>query len=93
MFGTEFGYEPASGQISDILRATASYGKIAVLEELEGEYQITPDHTIYVGDGSSDLYVMHHVNSAPGIPLPCQKPNPSVVSPGGPFSARARLVF
>ena len=26
----------------------------------------TPDRTIYVGDGSSDLYVMHHVNSHDG---------------------------
>ena len=37
-----------------------------MLEELEGKLQITPDHTIYVGDGSSDLYVMHHVNSRAG---------------------------
>lgn len=38
----------------------------AALEELEVQRQITPDHTIYVGDGSSDLYVMHHVNSRAG---------------------------
>ncbi len=66
IFGTEFAYEPDAGEISDILRATAGYGKIAVLEELQTKLQITPDHTIYVGDGSSDLYVMHHVNSRSG---------------------------
>jgi 2-hydroxy-3-keto-5-methylthiopentenyl-1-phosphate phosphatase len=66
VFGTEFGYEPATGEICDVLRAAAGYGKIAVLEELEGKLQVTPDHTIYVGDGSSDLYVMHHVNSRAG---------------------------
>jgi len=66
IFGTEFAYEPDAGEISDILRATAGYGKIAVLEELQAKLQITPDHTIYVGDGSSDLYVMHHVNSRSG---------------------------
>jgi len=66
IFGTEFGYEPSSGEISNILRAPAGYGKIAVLEELEVKLQITPDRTIYVGDGSSDLYVMHHVNSRAG---------------------------
>src|SRR5437879_7162832 len=66
IFGTEFSYEPATGEIANIVRATAGYGKIAVLEELEIQSQITPDHTIYVGDGSSDLYVMHHVNSRAG---------------------------
>ena len=53
-------------RFSNILRATAGYGKITVLEELEAKLQITPDRTIYVGDGSSDLYVMHHVNSRAG---------------------------
>ncbi len=66
IFGTEFGYELSTGEISNILRAPAGYGKIAVLEELEVKLQITPDRTIYVGDGSSDLYVMHHVNSRAG---------------------------
>ena len=66
IFGTEFGYEPSTGEICNILRAPAGYGKIAVLEELEVKLQITPDRTIYVGDGSSDLYVMHHVNSRAG---------------------------
>ncbi len=37
-----------------------------MLEELEVKLQIIPDRTIYVGDGSSDLYVMHHVNSRAG---------------------------
>ncbi len=66
IFGTEFDYEASTGEISNILRAPAGYGKITVLEELEVKLQITPDRTIYVGDGSSDLYVMHHVNSRAG---------------------------
>jgi HAD superfamily phosphoserine phosphatase-like hydrolase len=66
VFGTEFGYDAETGEISSILRATAGYGKVAVLEELELKLQISPDRTIYVGDGSSDLYVMHHVNSRDG---------------------------
>lgn len=66
IFGTELGYEPSTGEISDIRRASAGYGKIAVLEELEVKLQVPPDRTIYVGDGSSDLYVMHHVNSRAG---------------------------
>ena len=73
IFGTEFGYEPSTGEISSILRAPAGYGKIAVLEELEVNLQITPDRTIYVGDGSSDLYVMHHVNSRAGHTIAVSK--------------------
>jgi phosphoserine phosphatase len=66
VFGTEFEYDPATGEISCVLRVSAGYGKVAVLEELEARYHMSPDRTIYVGDGSSDLYVMHHVNSREG---------------------------
>jgi predicted HAD superfamily phosphohydrolase len=44
----------------------AGYGKVVVLQELEQNFGTRPDHTIYIGDGSSDLYVMHHVNSRDG---------------------------
>jgi hypothetical protein len=40
-----------------------------VLQELETKLQITPDHTIYMGDGSSDLFVMLHVNSREGYTI------------------------
>jgi len=66
VFGTEFTFDPATGEIANILRTPAGYGKIAVLQELEAKHQISPDRVIYVGDGSSDLYVMHHVNSRAG---------------------------
>lgn len=66
VFGTEFAYDSATGEISNILRVSGGYGKVAVLEELELRLQISRDRTIYVGDGSSDLYVMHHVNSRDG---------------------------
>jgi len=41
-------------------------GQGAVLQELEARLKMSPDHTIYMGDGSSDLYVMQHVNSRDG---------------------------
>jgi len=66
VFGTEFGYDAVSGEISSVLRVPAGYGKVAALQELELAHGVTPDKTIYVGDGSSDLYVMHHVNSCDG---------------------------
>ncbi len=66
VFGSEFGYDPSTGEISSVLMEPAGYGKVVVLEELQAKLQISPDRTIYVGDGSSDLYVMHHVNSRDG---------------------------
>ena len=66
VFGTEFGYHPDSGEILSVERVPAGYGKVVVLEELEQKFGTRPDHTVYIGDGSSDLYVMHHVNSRDG---------------------------
>lgn len=66
VFGSEFEYEPGTGQICAVKRVPAGYGKVAVLQELELKFETSPDHTIYIGDGSSDLYVMHHVNSRDG---------------------------
>ena len=66
VFGTELEFDPRTGEIANIRMASAGYGKIAVLEELEARLQIPPDRSIYMGDGSSDLYVMHHVNSRDG---------------------------
>ena len=69
IFGTQLEFDASSGEISAIQRVSAGYGKIAVLQELETKLQITPDHTIYIGDGSSDLFVMLHVNSREGYTI------------------------
>lgn len=69
IFGAEFAYDAFSGEISSILRVPAGYGKVAVLEELESRLQISPDHTVYIGDGGSDLYVMQHVNGRDGYTI------------------------
>jgi HAD superfamily phosphoserine phosphatase-like hydrolase len=68
IFGTEFLYTD-SGQIQSIIRSTAGYGKVAVLDELQTQQQIGPDHIIYVGDGSSDVHVMLHVNVRDGFTI------------------------
>jgi HAD superfamily phosphoserine phosphatase-like hydrolase len=68
IYGTEFRYSD-SGQIQGIVRATAGYGKVAVLDELQNQLQIGPDHIIYVGDGSSDIHVMLHVNVRDGFTI------------------------
>jgi 2-hydroxy-3-keto-5-methylthiopentenyl-1-phosphate phosphatase len=69
IFGTQLEYSASTGEISAIKRVSAGYGKIAVLQELETKLQVTPDHTIYMGDGSSDLFVMLHVNSREGYTI------------------------
>jgi phosphoserine phosphatase len=66
IFGTEFGYDPKTHEIATVERVPAGYGKVVVLKEIEQKFGTRPDHTIYIGDGSSDLYVMHHVNSRDG---------------------------
>jgi len=67
VFGTEFSYDDRTGEIAGIVHVPAGYGKVAVLEQLQLKLHCTPDRTSYVGDGSSDLYVMHHVNSHDGL--------------------------
>src|SRR6266404_1434883 len=69
IFGTQLGYDASTGEICSIDRVSAGYGKVAVLQELEAKLQITPDHTVYMGDGSSDLFVMLHVNSREGYTI------------------------
>lgn len=64
--GTRFRYDPSSGEIQSIARVPAGYGKVAVLEELRAKLRVSHDRVIYVGDGSSDVHVMLHVNRHEG---------------------------
>jgi HAD superfamily phosphoserine phosphatase-like hydrolase len=68
IFGTEFKWS-ASGQIESLIRATAGYGKVARLEQLEEDRGIPADHVVYVGDGNSDIHVMLHVNRRDGFTI------------------------
>lgn len=68
IYGTEFRYQP-SGEIETIVRATAGYGKVAVLDNLLLQRAAGPDHVIYTGDGSSDIHVMLHINARDGLTI------------------------
>jgi HAD superfamily phosphoserine phosphatase-like hydrolase len=68
IYGTEFQYKE-SGEIETITRATAGYGKVFVLDQLQNRAQIGPDHIIYVGDGSSDVHVMLNTNARDGYTI------------------------
>lgn len=69
IYGTQFRYDPASGEIQSIVRVPAGYGKVAVLEELRAKIPVSHDRVIYVGDGGSDVHVMLHVNRLNGFTI------------------------
>src|SRR5437773_2688398 len=69
IYGTEFDYDPSSGEICAIAKAPAGFGKVAIVEELEATLQTSPHRTVYVGDGNSDVHVMLHVNNRGGFTI------------------------
>jgi 2-hydroxy-3-keto-5-methylthiopentenyl-1-phosphate phosphatase len=69
IFGTELDYDPHTGEVRSINRVRAGFGKVAVLDELGDRHGISSDRVIYVGDGSSDIHVMLHVNNGDGFTI------------------------
>jgi 2-hydroxy-3-keto-5-methylthiopentenyl-1-phosphate phosphatase len=66
--GTRFRYSP-SGEIESIIQLPAGYGKVAVVDQLRTQMKIGHDCIVYVGDGSSDVHVMLHVNRLDGLTI------------------------
>jgi phosphoserine phosphatase len=69
IFGTRLDWHPESGEVQAVPRVRAGYGKVSIVEQLERELGVNPDRTIYVGDGSSDVHVMLHVNNRDGFTI------------------------
>ena len=69
IYGTRFRYHAGTGEIESIVRVPAGYGKVAVVEELRNHLRIGHDRIVYVGDGSSDVHVMLHVNRLSGLTI------------------------
>jgi phosphoserine phosphatase len=69
IIGTRLGFDAESGEIASIERVTAGYGKVAAVDELRLKLGIPVDRVAYVGDGSSDIHVMLHVNRAEGFTI------------------------
>ena len=76
--GTRFRYD-AKGEIESIVRLPAGYGKVAVVDQLRAEIPIGRHRLIYVGDGSSDVHVMLHVNRLDGLTIAVSE-NPYITS-------------
>lgn len=69
IIATELDYDPDSGEVQSVRRVRAGYGKVAAIDELEHRLGVPPDRVIYVGDGSSDVHVMLHVNNRHGFTI------------------------
>ena len=67
--GTRFRFNESTGEVDSIIRATAGWGKVTALEEIRAKLSVSHDHIIYMGDGSSDLPVMMHVNQYDGLTI------------------------
>ncbi len=69
IFGTDLDYDEQTGEIRSVRQVPAGYGKVEVLEGIERRLGISPERTVYVGDGSSDVHVMLHVNNRDGFTI------------------------
>jgi predicted HAD superfamily phosphohydrolase len=69
IYGTELEFDPQTGEVRAVKRVPAGYGKVTVIEELAKRLQVAADRVIYVGDGSSDIHVMLHVNNHDGFTI------------------------
>lgn len=67
IIGTELDFERDTGEVAAIHKVAAGYGKVVELERLTHEMGIPFDRVIYVGDGSSDVHAMLHVNNHDGF--------------------------
>ena len=67
IYGTTFIYE--NDIIKDVDRTNAGHAKVATLDMLKQQENVTRYAIIYVGDGSSDVHVMLHVKSYQGYTI------------------------
>ena len=67
--GSQFTYADGNGEIESIVRVAAGYGKVAAVDELRIALGLPRNRVVYVGDGSSDLHVMLHVNRGEGLTI------------------------
>ena len=69
IIGSRFEWDAQSGEVDSIVRVAAGYGKVAAVDELRLKLGVPRDRVVYVGDGSSDLHVMLHVNRGEGFTI------------------------
>lgn len=73
--GTQLDYD-TGGSVRAVVRVHAGYGKVAALDDLRWQAQVGGENVIYVGDGSSDMHVMLHVNRREGLTIGVSQARP-----------------
>ena len=69
IIATRFGFHVETGEVETIMQVPAGYGKVAAVDELRFRLGVPSDRVVYVGDGSSDIHVMLHVNRGEGLTI------------------------
>ena len=69
IIGTRFVFDEVTGEAASIVRVPAGFGKVAALDELRLALHVPGERIVYVGDGSSDIHVMLHVNRCDGLTI------------------------
>jgi HAD superfamily phosphoserine phosphatase-like hydrolase len=57
------------GEVNGVEVLRAGYGKVAILDHLRTKLPVSHHNIVYVGDGSSDIHVMLHVNRLDGLTI------------------------
>jgi 2-hydroxy-3-keto-5-methylthiopentenyl-1-phosphate phosphatase len=69
IIGGHFEFSPTTGEVESIIQVPAGYGKVAAVDSLRLRLGVPSDRIVYVGDGSSDIHVMLHVNRGDGLTI------------------------
>jgi 2-hydroxy-3-keto-5-methylthiopentenyl-1-phosphate phosphatase len=69
IIGAHFGFSSETGEIESVIQVPAGYGKVAAVDSLRWRLGVPTDRIVYVGDGSSDIHVMLHVNRGDGLTI------------------------
>ena len=69
IIAARFGWNDSTGEIDSIIHVPAGYGKVAEVEALRVRLSVPRERLVYVGDGSSDIHVMLHVNRGDGLTI------------------------
>jgi HAD superfamily phosphoserine phosphatase-like hydrolase len=68
IFASQLNYNER-GEVSEVGCLRAGYGKVTILDHLRSQSPVSHHHLVYVGDGSSDIHVMLHVNRLDGLTI------------------------
>ena len=69
IIGAHFNFSEQTGGVETIIQVPAGYGKVAAVDSLRLRMGVPSDRVVYVGDGSSDIHVMLHVNRGEGLTI------------------------